>query len=300
MSKHLRAVAAKLVVLVLINLTFSSQMAVAQSYFARKAPNSAQVLIFVHGVLGGAQSTWSNGKASWPAMIAADPAFDKIDVFVVSYPTSFWGNLSIDELAETIRLEISGHGVLNYPRLAFVAHSMGGLVTRAYLLKNRLVAEKTDFVYFFSAPTTGAQITVLASLISRNPQFQAMKPMLSDDYLSDQVRGWLAAGFSFPSYCAYEKQTTMGFEVVTFTAASPLCSKAIDPINADHFDIVKPVDRGSASYLAVKAAYESEASKVKTGVAKADSGNSRQPVVNQTCTGNDCIQVNGGNVYTGK
>jgi hypothetical protein len=38
-------------------------------------------------------------------------------------------------------------------------------------------------------------------------------------------------------------------------SAASLCTKALDPIDADHFDIVKPDSENSAPYIAFKAAY---------------------------------------------
>jgi hypothetical protein len=73
--------------------------------------------------------------------------------------------------------------------------------------------------------------------------------------LADLLRQWLAAEFIFPSYCAYEKQNTYGLSIVTIQSASHLCTRALDPIDADHINIVKPSDQGSDSYLAFKAAF---------------------------------------------
>jgi hypothetical protein len=85
-----------------------------------------------------------------------------------------------------------------------------------------------------------------------------MKPMNAEDFLADQLRQWLAADFKIPSYCAYEKRDTYGLPIVTIQSATQLCTKPLDPIDADHFDIVKPADINTDSYLAFKAAYLSE------------------------------------------
>jgi hypothetical protein len=126
------------------------------------------------------------------------------------------------------------------------------------LLKNRDIAARTAFAYFYSTPTAGSQVASLATLISRNPQFQKMKPMNAEDYLADLLRQWLAADFKIPCYCAYEKRPTYTLSVVTFQSASSLCTKAVDPIDANHMDIVKPADENADSYLAFKAAYKHE------------------------------------------
>jgi pimeloyl-ACP methyl ester carboxylesterase len=148
---------------------------------------------------------------------------------------------SIDELAEDMRRTLTAKGVTAHKKLIFLSHSMGGLVTRAYLLKNRDIAARTSFAYFFSTPTSGSQIASIANLFLSSPQIVKMMTMNPEEYLGDLLRQWLAAGFKFPSYCAYEKKPTMGVSlVVTMGSAVQLCTKAVDPIDADHINIVKP------------------------------------------------------------
>jgi len=215
------------------------------------------VIIFVHGIMGDAVDTWTskNTNAYWPALLAKDHAFDGADIYVYSYPTGMWAKLSIDELAEHMRANFTASGVSAYKRIIFLSHSMGGLVTRAYLLKNKEVAANTSFAYFFSTPTTGTQIASFVQYLSSNPQITKMKTMNAEEYLGDLYRQWLAAKFQFPSYCAYEKRPTNGFLIVTMGSAAALCTRALDPIDADHLDIVKPDDQNAASYIAFKAAY---------------------------------------------
>jgi hypothetical protein len=90
-----------------------------------------------------------------------------------------------------------------------------------------------------------------------------MKPMNAEDYLADVFRQWLAAGFKFPSYCAYEKRATVGVPVVTFQSASALCTKALDPVDGDHLSIVKPASADAYSYIAFMAAYRREMGNVR-------------------------------------
>jgi pimeloyl-ACP methyl ester carboxylesterase len=228
------------------------------SRYIRSTPGRDTVIIFVHGVVGDSYHTWANQHSYWPEMMGADTTFDGSDIYVYSYPTSLWATMSIDELAENMRLQLYADGVTKHKKLIYLAHSMGGLVTRAFLLKNPDVAQRTFFAYFYSTPTTGSDAASLASLLSLNPQFGKMKPMNADDYLADELRAWLATGLKFPSYCAYEKRKTYGLAIVTMQSASALCNQRLDPIDADHIDIVKPIDSSSISYLAFKAAYQKE------------------------------------------
>jgi pimeloyl-ACP methyl ester carboxylesterase len=227
------------------------------SRYIRQSSGADTVIVFVHGIMGDGASTWTSDAATyWPTMLTTDKTFDGADIFVYSYSTGFWATSSIDELAENMRSVLIADGVSNYQKIVFLSHSMGGLVTRAYLLKNRNVAEHTFFAYFFSTPTTGSQIASIAQYLSSNPQLAKMKFLKAEDYLADLLRQWLAASFKFPSYCAYEKKATKGVSlVVNMDSAVALCTKAVDPIDADHIGIVKPTSQSSASYIAFKAAY---------------------------------------------
>lgn len=171
---------------------FSAFPADAGSRYIRQTSGAESVIVFVHGILGDGDSTWTDGKAYWPELLKSDPTFNSSDIFVYSYPTTFWASLSIDELAENIRLQLDVDHVSDHRRIIFLTHSMGGLVTRVFLLNNRKVAERTLFAYFFSTPTGGAEVASIATLISRNPQFNKMKPMNAVD--SVPIRNWFSAG----------------------------------------------------------------------------------------------------------
>src|SRR6202011_3058905 len=95
----------------------------------------------------------------------------------------------------------------------------------------------------------------LAALLSQNPQFGKMRSMESADYLADLQRQWLAAMFVIPSYCAYEKRKTFGLSIVSQASAASLCTRRLDPIDANHIDIVKPSSIRDPSYLAFKSAF---------------------------------------------
>ena len=227
------------------------------SKYLRQMPNAETVIVFAHGFAGDAVSTWrSSGGTYWPDLLTKDPTFDGTDIFVYSYATGPTTNLSIDELAEDMRRTLTAKGVTTHKKLIFLSHSMGGLVTRAYLLKNREIAARTSFAYFFSTSTSGSQIASIADLFLSSTQISKMKTLYPEGYLADLLRQWLAAGFKFSSYCAYEKRPTMGISlVVEMGSAVQLCTKAVDPIDADHIDIVKPESQDSPQYLAFKAAY---------------------------------------------
>lgn len=236
----------------------SGPSAPQQSHYIRHQPEKRRVIIFVHGVLGDTVSTWTNERtqAYWPAMLAKDSTFASANLYVVGYPTPARGqSLTINELAENMRLRLESDGVLTYSELVFLSHSMGGLVTRQFLLKYRDYVPRVRMLFFFSTPTEGSPMARLASLGSKNPQFRNMYPMEADSYLAALQSDWLAAKFNISSFCAYEALDTHGLRVVDRRSATNLCTEPLDPIQADHISIVKPADDHSDSYLAFRNAY---------------------------------------------
>jgi pimeloyl-ACP methyl ester carboxylesterase len=216
--------------------------------------------VFVHGLFGDAASSWTNPStgAYWPRLLLkADPAFQATNVYVYEYPTPLLGKTySIDELAENLRLVLSNDRVfVDHREVVFLAHSMGGLVVRAFLSKYRDSAAKVAMVYFFATPTTGSAVTNVVRLLSRNPQLGQLLPMRSYDFLADVQRNWLAAKLGISSYCAYETRETFGVMVVDQASATSLCNMPLDPIDTDHIRIVKPADTRDVSYVVFRVAF---------------------------------------------
>ena len=242
------------------------QSAIEGSQYLKQRADAVGVLVFVHGVIGDALTTWTNKETreSFPGMVAKDPECDAYDVFVFGYPTRATGKqFTIDDVAEHLRLVLDEHRVTHYERMAFVVHSMGGLVTRTYVHRyQHIVRDKIDFLYFLSTPTSGADIANYAALISNNRQFADMRPMRTAkaSWLEALHKNWLAAHFAFPSYCAYERRDTFGMRIVSFDSAIQLCTESPNPIDADHINMVKPASRDDAAYIAVRQAVRTHGS----------------------------------------
>lgn len=226
-----------------------------RSKYIRQDKSATKVIVFVHGVLGNATSTWTHpdSKAYWPALLTQDETFSGSNIYTYEYPSAPLGsNLSINEIAENMRLRLTDDGVLNHPELVFLSHSMGGLITRAFLLKYRDDAAKVKFLQFYGTPTEGSPMAKLATLGSRNSQFKNMFPLHADSFLADLQRDWLAARFAIRSFCAYERKETFGVLVVDQRSATNLCTERLDPILDNHIDMVKPADARSDVYIAFR------------------------------------------------
>jgi pimeloyl-ACP methyl ester carboxylesterase len=109
-----------------------------QGPWIRHDASNHGVIVFVHGILGDERTTWTNGSSYWPEMLMHDHTFDGQDIYLYHYPSPRLGQaFTIDEVAENMRSVLTTDGVLQHTEITFVSHSMGGIVTRALILKYR-------------------------------------------------------------------------------------------------------------------------------------------------------------------
>jgi len=263
--------------------------------WVRHDPGNRGVIVFVHGAMGDGRYTWTSGNAYWPEMLKDDSAFKGQDIYVYEYSSPRFDIApSIDQLADNMRLRLETDKVLEHEEITFISHSMGGIVTRAFILRYRKeVARKIRMLYFFATPTTGTSYSKIAALISENPQYKQLYPMEAGSYLSSLLSDWLAADLPIRSYCAYELRPIHGQIIVDEASATHLCNKRLDPIDADHRAIVKPKDRNSDSYRAFEAAFVDSAPLPKRSapihaIAKAQTSNPAPPSAPPAPTTHDC------------
>jgi pimeloyl-ACP methyl ester carboxylesterase len=223
------------------------------AYVGAQAPYSkSAVVVFVHGIFGTKNDTWFNQGTSFPALLASDPEFhNQADVFLFEYFTpKFSSAATISGLAGQLRGSLEDNRVFeDHKSVVFLSHSMGGLVVRQYLLTKHDFS-KTVMLYFYATPTNGSELTTAAQEISSNPQLRGMLPLEGNDLLQSIQDGWLQwdEAKRVPSYCAYETLQTYGVWVVPQSSATALCNQALDPMSANHIDIVKPPDRRDPRY----------------------------------------------------
>lgn len=239
---------------------FAQDASGPRSHYVRQDPDRRIVIIFVHGGAGSAAGTWKNSAAdkSWPEMMVGDQAFRGASVFVYNYESPWFRKaLSIHELGVEMRSVLRDRGVLDHEELAFVAHSLGGLVVKAFLLTFREYVKKTRSLYFFGVPSKGTELTRVARYLSDNPQSGEVVSVEVGSYLEKQLIDWRTLNSPaprFPIYCAYEMLPApiYGSIVVDFSSAIEGCYEAPEAILADHRQMVKPQNRETTAYVLLR------------------------------------------------
>lgn len=230
------------------------------------------VIVFIHGVMGSADSTWRNAKtgAYWPELIRADPDFQDYSIYLLGYRSpAFSRAATINEVATRELQRLTDEGLFaRQKRVVIVAHSMGGLVAKRMLeglnRPNREELDKLDRVkgvIFLSTPAQGATLADYASWISLNPQFADMQPAELNSFLQAVEDDWQnllrdrdRLGIPGPkSFCAYETLPTRGIMVVSRVYAATRCDANPNPIDLNHLDIASPASSAHDPYKWVKA-----------------------------------------------
>jgi hypothetical protein len=237
-----------------------------------KGPFRDRVIVFVHGIFGDADRTWtSSGGAYWPKLLLEDSAFDDSDVYVANYESPVSGNtLSVDEIVSSLDNRFADAGVFEKHReVVFVCHSLGGIIVQQLLLTVRAHAAQVPFIYFFAVPEEGSQVATLGRWFSSDPLLEALFHGNENTYLLNLENQWRAAHFKIRRYCAYEKKPLKGSVlIVDRLSGTRNCDELPIPISEDHFGIVKPNGREHQSYIALRTAIKANPVSSKGGGAK--------------------------------
>ncbi len=125
---------------------------------------SDTVLVFVHGFLSDSRQAWTYidsknrmKSAYWPELIKNDPRLEDPSIFLGGYFTAvdagpYDTRQAVIELREGLKRE----GVLEKPKIIFIAHSTGGNVTRFLIVHNQeLFRGKQIGLVLYACPSAG-------------------------------------------------------------------------------------------------------------------------------------------------
>lgn len=146
--------------------------------------NRDTVFVFVHGIFSDSRNCWLHGKPGengvfWPDLICQDSRLENPAIFLAGYYTAIESGIyKLADCAREIwealnRPELKNiPPVLEYPRLVFICHSTGGIVTR-YLLERHEEAfrNKSVGLCLIASPSLGsiwANIAILAAWYFNN------------------------------------------------------------------------------------------------------------------------------------
>jgi tetratricopeptide (TPR) repeat protein/pimeloyl-ACP methyl ester carboxylesterase len=261
--------------------------------------NSDIAIVFVHGFLSNSADCWQNPNgAFWPDLVAHDSVFSNADIFLGGYFTSLSSRAydtveASKALFDALDRHIDGRpSVLDHPYVFFVAHSIGGIVTRHLLYHNSdRFHDKVLGLTLFASPAYGSSQATRFDGLSKvfgNEMGLQLRPdspflkQLDSDFrrLIDRDRIPNLVGMEFvethfitKTYLATWIENLFGHQFATFV--SPIIGgtygKLVVPResavgyfdyrqipNTDHFNIVKPTDINHPSHIFLRDFYISK------------------------------------------
>ena len=227
-------------------------------------------LIFVHGLTGDAKASWCSAgdpTVFWPIWLHEE--FSDVSILTLGYSASLFNKwiakeLTLFECANAALDLLAAEGVGQRP-LGFVAHSLGGLLTKQILRASdesqdpawKAISQQSKLVAFFATPHLGASLAgILQTAFPKkaSPSVTALANITGDlDDLNQSYRNF-AVKNGIKTFAYYEKYPVKGSVVVVpKDSADPGVAGATPvPVEADHIMICKPASRESAVYRSVR------------------------------------------------
>lgn len=228
----------------------------------QQGPSSAAdgAIVFVHGLGGGIESTWTNPSTgtSWMNLVCGDQRLKSFDVFACGYNTEIIKNEAslaavARDLAQFVDRVCKEHGTL-----VVVAHSMGGLIAQQALtlsaVRNRQY--QVTILVTLASPLLGSDLADFArraEFLTSN-HVEALTTMANAEslyqFLWQQLRTELPERIRH--YAAYETAPIGPVRIVSKNSATYGADRAFGPDFVNHSEIAKPANRKAAVYRRVR------------------------------------------------
>ena len=240
-----------------------------------KKDNKKNLVIFIHGFTSDS-NTWSNSKKqTLPEMLLEENVIkENFDICYFNYFTKlidfkkarfakgivrtvFGGsskakkNIGIKSLSDLLKSSVEIY-CSEYENIVIVAHSMGGLISKAFILEELNESNNTKVKLFVSlaVPHKGSNWAYIGrKLAKNNPQIIDLMP--SSQFLDDVNNDWIQEKNTLPKTMYYygtydeivEPKDAVSFQVDKQLKVS---------CDYDHFDICKPETKGNIVFKGIK------------------------------------------------
>ncbi|MFC2966841.1 ABC-three component system protein [Acidimangrovimonas pyrenivorans] len=229
--------------------------------------SAALDIVFIHGLTGDPEGTWTNGEETfWPCWIADD--LEGVCIYTAGYPSSLfekWSKKEMDlhERASSLVEHMVSHGIGTRP-VAFVCHSLGGLLAKE-MLRAAVEAQDEDWnaigqqlklTIFMATPHKGAQLASILKFAFPRMSSRFIDTLSGDTgYVADLYNGYrdIAQKSGITTIAYYEKYKTKNVAlVVSPDSADPGCLKTRPiAVDADHAGICKPASKEAPVFVSL-------------------------------------------------
>lgn len=156
----------------------------------RQPSDDGVALVFIHGVLSD-ESCWLHENGTfWPDVLAKERSVATAGIYVFEYNTGFFsGTYRLGDVVDALRTQLRLDKVSDCQTLAFVCHSMGGIVARRYIVQNELELVENDKLvglFLIASPSLGSNYANWLSPIAK-----WFKHTQADALRFSQTNAWL-------------------------------------------------------------------------------------------------------------
>lgn len=122
---------------------------------------SPMAVVFLHGVLSNGETCWRHqNNTYWPDLLSQHAAIGSAGIYEFTYRTEFFsGTYSLSDVVDSLKESLHLDGVNRARKIVFVAHSMGGIVARRYIVQrlDDLVGRGAEVgLFLIASPSLGS------------------------------------------------------------------------------------------------------------------------------------------------
>jgi pimeloyl-ACP methyl ester carboxylesterase len=209
------------------------------------------LVVFVHGLCGNADDTWINGPTGFDLRTAIYRAVPHATILSFDYVSHLGHAPSVIDVAKILSLRVSEVAARqSIKEVRFVAHSLGGIIVREYVLRQQPLDEprlSVSRIVLLGSPTNGAELATLKGLVPRSRQVAELESVdAGNSYLQSLNDGWNRSFRAFDARrrvfvaAAYEDLPIfLNERVVRMSSAVAYADRSVG-FSVNHFDLAKP------------------------------------------------------------
>ncbi len=235
--------------------------------FLLSKTQNQNLIVFIHGLFG-SEETWIPKKSSHKTIYSYlyvrlykeyDFAVHSYEAILENRGTGFWNllkseflkfrgkrepytfNLPVEENANLLDTQLKIYAE-RYKNIVLVGHSMGGLISKAYICQKILNNEPHKISHFISlaVPHNGSEFVTYAKyLLTKHPQIENLSPL--NGFLDGLTKTWIDPDHHEKLPNTYYVAGSYDKTVVKVSAVSYESRKTnfrIDPVAHDHSSVI--------------------------------------------------------------
>ena len=136
----------------------------------RKTNNGLNV-VFIHGI-NSSEECWRHKNGSyWPDLLKDESELAELGIYLFSYRTGInTGSYSLSDIVDSLREYFKLDNLIDSSGVIFVCHSMGGIVTRRFLVNQQSILIERGLnkigLFLVASPSLGSEYANMLNLIS--------------------------------------------------------------------------------------------------------------------------------------